>query len=371
MEVIAQVSGAPQVALTVSSATTGEPLLGPVELPGDTSIADIVQQVVASLGLDLEAQRFTETRLVHGATPLGLDLRLTDLADEQTLVQLGAIVTTGKRAELSLLEIQGLSRPHPEATSVVVTAGKDVVDLQHLVEKLPQVEELKFKFHDSFFYAQPASYWAPLTNLAGTLNRLHFSNHHGGRDSGEMDADRIFEALMAWGEDAPKLLSFQLEGAMRVSLPTYASFVSNNRCLLPELEEFVVQYWFANPPLVSTEILQLITKRYQKLRLLEVGSCCWTVSDAAFKYFADNDEGIQAGLELEDLYLVCITQVEGNGWLDVENVQKNLPKLRKFRVGAGRCFCSCGNRLCGSAVPRIKHLQAERGVTFEQGAAHW
>uniref|UniRef100_A0A7S0A780 Uncharacterized protein n=1 Tax=Pyrodinium bahamense TaxID=73915 RepID=A0A7S0A780_9DINO len=156
-----------------------------------------------------------------------------------------------------------------------------------------------------------------------------------------------------------------------MDLGTYENFVTNNRCLRPELEEFVVQYWYANPPLVNTRILQQVTKRYRKLRLLEVGSCCHSVTDAAFQYFEDNGEGLQAGLELEDLFLVCITQVEGAGWLDLENVRKNLPKLRKFRIGAGRAFCNCGARGCGSAVPRIQRLREEFGLEFHQSAAHW
>merc|ERR1711972_462357 len=183
--------------------------------------------------------------------------------------------------------------------------------------------------------------------------------------------DTIFRALLAWGREGPKLRSFKVDGAMSLSLAVYAEFVRDNQCLAPELEEFVVQYWFANPPLVNSQLIQAITKRYRHLRLLEVGSCCHSVSDDAFKYFRENPEGIQAGLELENLFLVCITQVEGAGWLDVDSVNAHLPKLKKFRIGGGRCFCTCGDARCGQAAPRIARLRDECRLAFEHGAAHW
>merc|ERR1740129_1963332 len=102
--------------------------------------------------------------------------------------------------------------------SVVLTADKEVVHLGVLVEKLPRLERLKIKFNGSFFYEGSASYWEPLKDLTPTLQNLHFSNHHGGREGGQIRTDRIFQALLAWGAEGPNLRSFKVDGSMSLSL---------------------------------------------------------------------------------------------------------------------------------------------------------
>lgn len=355
----------------VRGATTGETLLLPVELLGTVIIADVMQRMEDAAGLDAFTNRCRAAELIHGTTTLLPSQRLGEITDVAGGVLELTAVFTVKQAEASLKELVALDRAHPEATDVLLTADEDQVDLLCLVEKLPKLEGLTINFNGSFLYNVGADYWTPLKQLAPTLQRLHFSNHHGGRSGGQIRQENIYEAIMGWGDEGPKLLSFKVTGAMSSgALATYLDFVRSNQTLRPDLEEFIVQYWFANPPLVNTEILQAITKRYQKLRLLEVGSCV-SLSDAAFKYFQDNEEGIQAGLELEDMGLTCIVNVEGVGWLDVENVKRNLPKFKKFRIGGGRCFCTCGDAQCGSAASRIECLRAERGLEFEHGARHW
>merc|ERR1719282_251599 len=158
---------------------------------------------------------------------------------------------------------------------------------------------------------------------------------------------------------------------MSLNLNEYKHFIDNNTILSPDLEEFSVFYWFANPPQGDSQAVQKITKRYPRLRKLQVGSCCHSTTDDGFKYFTENDEGIRAGLELESLFLVCTTQVRGRGWLEIDSVKKYLPKLKELKIGGGRVFCNCGARGCGECANVFTQLKSECGVQIEHSAPHW
>ena len=67
-----------------------------------------------------------------------------------------------------------------------------------------------------------------------------------------------------------------------------------------------------------------------------MGSCCNRLTDAGLVYLGENEPGIQSGLELKHLYLVCATRLQGRGWLDVASVKESMPKLEAFHLAAGR-----------------------------------
>merc|ERR1711920_892667 len=234
--------------------------------------------------------------------------------------------------------------------------GKEDISLECLPQKFPSLTKLEFVIPQHTKAGAPANYWKPIQHLQ-CLERLHFSNHHSFTRDGHFK-NQVFESLMAWGDREQKLKAFSLTGAMQLDLRKYKDFIDNNNVLSPELEEFSVFHWFANPPQVDDEAIQKITKRYQHLKTLEVGSCCGSVSDRAFKYLCDNSEGVQAGQELEKLFLVCTTNVRGDAWLECDSVKRCLPKLREFKLGGGRVFCGCGGSGCGeraSVLTDLKH----------------
>lgn len=353
------------ITIEVRSATTGEILLGPLNVGPDTTVGDVAERT----GLTAEGALFKQTVMLHASSPDPIDHSrpLAELADGKDSLEF-TVIYVPRQAELKLTEVALLERSHPEVSDVVVDCGDCGADLGCLSEKFPQLQRLQVKV-GSGQYDKCTSYWDPLRLLTG-LQRLHIANHHGGRNGGQMK-NQIFDALLSWGDEGPKLTGFLFTGAMTINLEKFAQFITSNSVLSPDLQEFAVQYWFANPPLVNTQLVQMITNRYQKLRVLELGSCCHSVTDDAFKYFADNEEGVQAGLNLERLFLVCITQVEGQKWLDPESVKRCLPKLKDFSVGGGRCFCRCGERGCGAQSEVVSRLETECGVTFTQSAAHW
>ena len=112
--------------------------------------------------------------------------------------------------------------------------------------------------------------------------------------------------------------------------------------------------------------------RYRHLRRLTVGPSCNGLTDAAFNYLGDNDEGVQAGLKLESMYVCCSLHVTGKGWLlDVDSVRRNLPQLKSFKISASRHHCGCGRRGCGKNVKEIKKVQEACGIRFTDASPHW
>merc|ERR1719453_2762577 len=111
--------------------------------------------------------------------------------------------------------------------------------------------------------------------------------------------------MSQWPADGMQLEALEVGGAMQPSRPAYLRFVESNRVLSPNLHTFVVYYTMANPALVDNKIIQALTRRYAQLKQLEIGSCCGTVTDDAFKYLTKNSVGIEAGLKLEKIYLCC------------------------------------------------------------------
>merc|ERR1711998_720768 len=120
------------------------------------------------------------------------------------------------------------------------------------------------------------------------------------------------------------------------------------------------------------EMVQSVTRRYTRLRRLIVGPAANRLTDKAFKHLRDNEEGVRAGLELEDMYVCCSLGVTGEGWLlDVDNVRRNLPKLKTFKISASRHMCGCGARSCGRSVPKIKEIEAATGIKVTDSSPHW
>jgi len=355
----------------VRSAASGDTLLGPEDLPVDLRLDELSERVAPLAGLDAEGGRFLALRFLAAAGPLVEAKTLAEIqAESGEPLELTAVKLPREDATIGLDEVQLLSRAYPEVTSVMFSASKETASLEPAVKAFPNLQRLCVRFNGSFLYGVRADFWAPLKVISESLQELHFTNHHGARSSGQINADDVLRGLLDLSGGL-KLTSFRLEGAMRLSLAMFLRFVKENQVLLPELKEFALQYWFANPPLVNDEIFLELTKRYRQLRRLEVGSCCWSLTDAAFAHFMDNADGIESGLELEDLYMVCITQVEGRDWLELESVKRHLPNLKSFRIGAGRAFCRCGEGACGSSVPRLERLEKEHGLVFNQSAAHW
>jgi len=271
---------------------------------------------------------------------------------------------------MTLPEVASLEGRHPEVTDLRLELGKDDDSLQSIVDKFPSLLKLDISVAVNIGKADsPPSFWDPLMQL-GSLETLRISNHHDHPWKGELNG-AVFESLLSWGDKGPALKVFALTGAMQLDQALFQRFVTANQVLSPDLEEFSFFYWYANPPQINDETFRAITKRYRRLKVRQVGSCCHTLTDKAFTYLTDNDEGVAAGLELEKLFLVCITQVNGDRWLEAASVKRCLPKWKEFKIGAGRVFCPCGETSCGSRADDVRRLQDECGVVFIQSAPHW
>lgn len=313
--------------------------------------------IISAAGSEIEPDHTLASLMVDGTED-----------GEAEVLELGVLLAP-KLVEMPLTEVMALEEAVPAVTALKVTLGTEDISLECLAQKFPSLTKLEFVIPQHTKAGAPASYWGPIQRLQ-CLERLHFSNHHSFTRDGHFK-NQVFESLLAWEDREQQLKAFSLTGAMLLDLRQYKEFIETNNVLSPELEEFSVYHWFANPPQVDDNALQRITKRYQHLKTLEVGSCSSSVSDRAFKYLGDNSEGVQAGQELEKLFLVCTTNVQGEGWLSPDSVKRCLPKLREFKLGGGQVFCGCGRQGCGDRAHVLRELKAECGVSVEHSAPHW
>jgi hypothetical protein len=279
------------------------------------------------------------------------------------------VLRVARKVDMTLAEVAQIEVSVADVRDLRVTVAAEDSSLECLAQVFPSLQKLEIVLPQHTKAGAPASFWDPIQHLA-SLERLHLANHHSFAHHGCF-GNEVFTSLLRWGERDCKLKAFAMTGAMQLSMKAYKRFVDDNAVLSPDLEEFSVYHWFAQPPQVDDEVIRKITRRYQRLRLLEVGSCCHSATDEGFRYLGANDEGVRAGLELEKLFLVCTTTVQGQGWLDPDSVKQHLPKLKKLAVGGGRCFCSCGGHGCGSHAHVFEKLKTECGIAISHTATHW
>lgn len=327
--------------------------------------------VASDLSIRAASANDATLHLHFSGRELALRRSLADRTSERSdggVLELG-VVRVARKVDMKLAEVAQLGVPVPEVRDLRVTVAAEDSSLECLAQMFPSLQKLEVVLPQHTKAGAPASFWDPIQHLA-SLERLHLANHHSFARDGCF-GNEVFRSLLGWGERECKLKAFAMTGAMQLSLKAYKSFVDDNAVLSPDLEEFSVYHWFANPPQVDDEVIQKVTRRYRRLRLLEVGSCCHSATDQGFRYLGANDEGVRAGLELEKLFLVCTTSVQGQGWLDPDSVKQHLPKLKTLAVGGGRCFCSCGRGGCGSHAHVFEKLKTECGVSISHSAPHW
>jgi len=320
-------------------------------------------------GDDVEEQLFVEQFLINSGAPLLIQGAGT-LAElegaESGLLDL-QVLPQAKCPELELGRIPHLEKVRDYVRRICILGGKEEESLAPIAQKFPNLEHLEVRVDDGQRKAK-SSYWYPLKSLT-QLKSLAVMNHHGFRHSGELTAE-FLQSLAEWGADGPQLTSLKYEGAMDLGLGFFKDWVDKVETLSPDLHTLSIFYWFANPALVNDVIFQKITKKWRRLKFLHLGSGCGLLTDKAFLHFRDNPEGIQAGLELEKLDLVCCTGVYGDDWLVPSSIKRNLPKLKEFELSASRHFCTCGNGGCGSHQHVVQWLE-EAGVKFNHHTTHW
>jgi hypothetical protein len=309
---------------------------------------------------------FYRACFTHGIQALKPAQFLQDLLPEN---EDGAVLKLGflwqaAQADVSRADICDLA-VQPHVSDAIIHCGSDNVQeaLLSLSAKFPSLTHASVHLEGK---GSPQM-WSPLMSL-NTLTHLEVNVGTGMRSA-------LYDALMTFQEGSMQLLSFVVQGAMTNRPADTLAFVERNVVLSPFLERFTVYYTMANPAQYNDSIIKALTRRYSKLKRLEVGSCCGTVSDNAFEYFTDNPEGVQAGLELEYMYLCCVTNLRGARWLDPESVRKHLPKLKELCMAAGRNFCGCGQRGCGEDRAVVDRLQMPapegNGIKFNHWSAHW
>lgn len=354
-----------ELVVNIKNAASGTVLLEPTRLDATTSF-----DVLANMLLEAEEQLFVAQNLLVGDTKIPLE-------GQQTIAELDveahgvldlSITREPRCRKLTFKQISDMAKVRDYVCELwVVSEGGSREFLEPIVEKFPRLESLTIHVGPCQRDAD-SSYWSALKELS-QLKSIAVLNHHGHRSNGALD-HKFLQSLVDWGSDGPKLTTLRYEGAMNLSLSFFEEWVDKVSTLSPDLETLCIQYWFANPALVNDAIFQKITKKWQRLRHIHLGSGCNRLSDRAFLYFGDNDDNIKAGLHLEKLALVCCTNINGNGWLEPESVKRNLPNLKEFELSASRQFCKCGGRGCG-AKSHVKDGLEEIGVKFNHHTTHW
>mmetsp|Transcript_149049 Transcript_149049/g.273616 ORF Transcript_149049/g.273616 Transcript_149049/m.273616 type:complete len:388 (+) Transcript_149049:64-1227(+) len=354
-----------EIMVSVSHAASGGVLLERQLLASTTTL-----DMLADLVSDPEEQQFLAQSAIVGEMKIPLQ-------GSQTIAVLGnascesldvSIAREPKCARLRFQQISNFTKVRGYVRELHIQSDNDADEpLDAIVEKFPGLESLTIMV-GTCQRSGDASYWKPLKGLTH-LKSLAVCNHHGARSSGAL-GHAFLQSLVDWGNDGPKLISLKYEGAMSLSLRFFEDWVDRVETLSEDLDTLSIQYWFANPPLVNDAIFKKITKKWQGLRHIHLGSGCHVLSDRAFTYFQDNAENIQAGLNLEKLVLVCCTEINGVGWLQPDSVKRNLPKLREFELSASRQFCKCDARSCGARV-QVKDDLEKMGVRFNHHTTHW
>merc|ERR1712136_164461 len=190
--------------------------------------------------------------------------------------------------------------------------AKEEESLAPMAQTFPNLEHLAVHVDDGQRKAK-SSYWYPLKSLT-QLKSLAVMNHHGCPHSSELTAEFLW-SLAEWGADGPQLTSLKYEGVMDLDLGFFRDLVDNVETLSPDAHTLSIFDWCANPARVNDVIFQQITKKWRRLKFPHLGPGCGALTDNPFLYFQDNPEGIQAGLELENLDLVCCPRIYGDDWL--------------------------------------------------------